>query len=98
MFGIKRKINEVIDTICGLLGRAVLKLHIPLRLALMGLSAYNAVRRRPVLRSEQLLRLNEDKAFEIDEARTCFGYQPLTFRDGIARELQALRSGPHGAS
>lgn len=83
--------NQVIDTVCDLLGRRVLKLHVPLRLALGGLWAYNAVRRRSAFRAEQLLRLNEDKAFSIDEARACLGYQPLTFREGINRELQALR-------
>jgi nucleoside-diphosphate-sugar epimerase len=82
--------NQVIDTITALLRRRVLKLHVPLRLAVLGLGAYNALRRRPALRSEQLLRLNEDKAFSIDEARACLGYQPLTFREGITRELQSL--------
>jgi nucleoside-diphosphate-sugar epimerase len=82
--------NRVIDTITALLRRRVLKLHVPLRLAVLGLGAYNALRRRPALRSEQLLRLNEDKAFSIDEARACLGYQPLTFREGITRELQSL--------
>jgi nucleoside-diphosphate-sugar epimerase len=84
--------NQVIDTVTPLLGRRVLKLHVPLRLAVLGLGAYNAVRRRSAFRAEQLLRLNEDKAFSIDEARACLGYQPLTFREGISRELQSLRS------
>ncbi|MFN0073158.1 MAG: SDR family oxidoreductase [Chloroflexota bacterium] len=90
--------NQVIDTICGLLRTHVVKLHIPLRLALIGLTAYNALRRRAVLRSEQLLRLNEDKAFSIDEAQIHLGYQPLTFREGIARELQAVRPRAGAAS
>jgi nucleoside-diphosphate-sugar epimerase len=84
--------NEVIDTVTGLLQRRVLKLHVSLRIAVLGLGAYNAVRRRSVFRAEQLLRLNEDKAFSIDEARACLGYTPLTFREGISRELQSLRS------
>jgi nucleoside-diphosphate-sugar epimerase len=83
--------NEVIDTVAGLLGRRVLKLHVPLPVALLGLRAYNALRRRAALRSEQLLRLNEDKAFSIHEARACIGYEPLTFSEGISRELQAVR-------
>ncbi|HEX3246935.1 MAG TPA: NAD-dependent epimerase/dehydratase family protein, partial [Chloroflexota bacterium] len=82
--------NDVIDTVSSELGRHVLKLHVPLRIALLGLGAYTALRRRAVLRSEQLYRLNEDKAFSIDDARACLGYRPLTFREGIARELQAL--------
>jgi len=83
--------NEVIDTVAGLLGRRVLKLHVPLQVALLGLRAYNALRRRAALRPEQLLRLSEDKAFSIHEARACIGYQPLTFSEGISRELQAVR-------
>jgi nucleoside-diphosphate-sugar epimerase len=90
--------NQVIDTISDLLGRRVFKLHLPLRLAVLALGAYNALRRRAALRSEQLLRLNEDKAFSIDEARACLGYQPLTFREGIAFELQSLRRKPSKAS
>jgi nucleoside-diphosphate-sugar epimerase len=84
--------NHVIDTVAKLLGRRVVKLHVPLRLAVLSLGAYNAVRRRSALRVEQLLRLNEDKAFSIDEAKACLGYTPLTFREGIWRELQSLPS------
>jgi nucleoside-diphosphate-sugar epimerase len=89
--------NQVIDTVSHQLGRHVLKLHVPLRLAVLALGAYNALRRRAALRLEQLLRLNEDKAFSIDEARVCLGYEPLTFREGIERELQSLRPAPSRA-
>ncbi len=41
--------NEVIDTVAGLLGQRVLKLHVPLRVALLGLGAYNALRRRAAI-------------------------------------------------
>jgi hypothetical protein len=40
---------------------------------------------------EQIHRLNENKAFPIDEARRDFGYDPIDFPTGIRREIEVLR-------
>jgi len=41
--------------------------------------------------AEQVLRLNEDKAFSYTEAQRDLDYKPLSFEDGIKLELNYLR-------
>lgn len=43
------------------------------------------------VKSEQVLRLREDKAYAYDVAREDLGYEPRTFEEGIALEVRRLR-------
>jgi len=86
--------NGVIDVVAARLGRRVLKLHLPLRLmAAMLAFAERGPVRLPV-RSEQLLRLGEDKAFDYSAASRDFGFAPLAFEEGISREIESMGLGP----
>jgi uncharacterized protein YbjT (DUF2867 family) len=51
---------------------------------------YERLSRHPRIRAEQLLRLGEDKAFDIDDAVRDLGYAPRPFADGIGAEARAL--------
>ena len=48
------------------------------------------------IKAEQLLRLNEDKAFSHAEAADTFGYSPIAFEQGIRQGIALLRSGGNG--
>ena len=50
------------------------------------------------IKAEQVLRLNEDKAFTHAEAAEAFGYSPIAFDQGIREEVALLRSGGDGLS
>ena len=82
--------KDIIDTICALLGRSVRKLHLPVRPVVAALSWTERLGMRAPLKAEQVLRLNEHKAFPYDEARAAFGYAPRTFDDGMREELRHL--------
>lgn len=71
-------------------GRRPLLLGVPLRPTIAAVRAYERVAPRPRLKAEQLERLAEDKAFDIDPARRDLGYAPRSFADGIAAEAAAL--------
>lgn len=82
--------NQVIDTVCRLLKRKVLKVHLPVRPIV---STLRICERRGWLlpiKAEQILRLNEDKVFDFKDAHQDFRYSPLTFGEGIALELQEI--------
>jgi nucleoside-diphosphate-sugar epimerase len=83
--------NEIVDIIADLLGRRVRKLHIPLRPVVALLNAAERAHVRLPVRAEQILRLNEDKAFPHDEAVRDFGFVTRTFAQGIAAEIAELR-------
>jgi len=82
--------NEVIDTICEILGKGVHKVHIPYHLSLSLVAISKLFQRNPRFTVGQVRRLNEDKVFDYSKAKKDFGYDPISFEDGIRREIQSL--------
>ena len=68
-------------------GRNVI-VKVPLSLSILGAKLYNAVSRNPVISVEQVLRMQEDKAFDFSDAERDFGYAPLSFEEGIVEEVR----------
>jgi hypothetical protein len=50
------------------------------------------------IKAEQILRLNENKAFSHAEAAATFGYTPMAFDQGIQQEVALFRAGGDGLS
>jgi nucleoside-diphosphate-sugar epimerase len=86
--------NEVIDTIAALLRKRVFKVRIPVAPVVGTLRLTERAGLRLPVKSEQLLRLNEDKAFDIGPALHDLGYAPFSFAEGIAREIRELGLAP----
>jgi nucleoside-diphosphate-sugar epimerase len=82
--------NEIIDTVARSLNRRVFKIHLPIAPMAGLLGALERARIRLPVKSEQILRLNEDKAFPYDEAARDLGFAPRSFAEGIAAEIAAL--------
>ena len=75
--------NEVIDTTGEVMGVRPVKIHFPHQVALAGIWCADRLGARFPVTAEQVRRLQEDKAFPIAEARSDFGYVPLTFRESM---------------
>ncbi|WP_165774615.1 SDR family oxidoreductase [Candidatus Viridilinea mediisalina] len=82
--------NQVISTICHQLQRKVYRLHMPTQPVIRLLLLVERFGLRPPLKAEQIMRLNEDKAFDYSEASRDFDYQPLSFSEGIRQEMLSL--------
>ena len=82
--------NDVIDTICRLLHRSVLKIHLPRAPVVAALTLAERTGLRCPIRSEQIQRLNEDKAFDHSRASEDFGFSPRSFEEGIRAELAGM--------
>jgi uncharacterized protein YbjT (DUF2867 family) len=82
--------NEVVDTIARLLARRRFALHIPMAPVVAILRAAERMGIRGPIRAEQILRLNEDKAFSSEEARRDFGFVSRSFAEGMANEIASL--------
>lgn len=83
--------NEVIYTIARQMKKRVVKTHFPTQPVVSLLRGFERIHVPLPLKSEQVLRLNEDKVFSYAEAERDFDYSPLSFEDGIKLELEYLR-------
>jgi uncharacterized protein YbjT (DUF2867 family) len=84
--------NEMIDTVSALLGRKTNKIHLPMKPVMFGLSFMEKAGVTFPIKTEQVLRLNEDKCFDYSMASYDFGFKPRTFLDGVRLELEELRN------
>jgi nucleoside-diphosphate-sugar epimerase len=83
-------LDAAIDAASAAVGRRRAKIHLPLAPVAWMLAAAEAVRLPLPVKSEQVLRLGEDKAFAHDDASRDFGFAPRAFEVGIAEEARAL--------
>lgn len=82
--------NELVDTISRLLAKKVVKVHVPLRPMLLLFGLYEKISACPKIKAEQLIRLNEDKAFSYGDARRDFGYAPQALEEVLRREIDDI--------
>ncbi len=83
-------LREVVEQAAAAVGRRPRLVGLPLGAAIVAVRAYERVVRHPRLRAEQIERLAEDKAFDIDSARADLGFSPRSFEDGIREEAGML--------
>ncbi len=83
--------RALVETAAGALGRKPRIVRLPLEPVRLALTAVERLRLPLPIRSEQVLRLREDKAYPYDRAERDLGYAPRTFREGIALEVARLR-------
>src|SRR5215212_9289939 len=80
--------NQVIDTIAGQMNKRVWKIHTPSSPVVSVLKFFERIRIPFPIKAEQVLRLNENKDFSYAEAERDFGFNPLSFEEGIKSELK----------
>lgn len=83
--------NQVLDTIAGLLGKRIWKVHVPSGPVVGLLRLIERLHLPFPIKAEQVLRLNEDKSFSYEEAQRDFGFEPLAFVEGVRIELDDHR-------
>lgn len=79
--------NQVIGTVASALGKRVWKLHLPYMPIVHLLQFTERMKFRLPIKAEQVLRLNENKAFSYEEARRDFGFSPRSFEEGLQTEI-----------
>ena len=81
--------NEVIDAIAKQMNKRVWKMHVPSKPVVSLLRFFERTQIPFPIKAEQVLRLNEDKDFSYTEAQQDFGFNPLSFEEGIRLELNS---------
>ena len=77
-------LNEFIDMVACLLGKRIIKLHIPLWLIYLCVKARELFPNAPVKWS-QIRNLSTKRVYDIDAAVQDFGYAPKSIEDGLAK-------------
>lgn len=83
----KLAFNEIIDTICKVLGKSRLKIHIPMSFMRLGALIAECIFPKPPITREQLLMLEEDNVTDNNALELVFGIKPVKFEDGIREYL-----------
>jgi len=83
--------RDLVLTAAGALGRKPRIFRLPLEPVRRALALAERARLPLPVKSEQVLRLREDKDYPYDEARDELGYAPRPFHEGIALEAARLR-------
>jgi nucleoside-diphosphate-sugar epimerase len=85
--------KDLISLVEKILGKPIKKIFIPLKLGvnLAGISEKLLSTRSPIKR-EQVLRLQEDKVFSHEKAKSDLGFSPRTLEEGLRQEVQIMRS------
>lgn len=84
---------EIIQTIKKQLNSRTIILKLPIGLSIFAAKVYNKIFKRAIISVEQVMRMQEDKAFSHKEADRDFGYNPLCFEEGIQEEVNEYLSG-----
>jgi uncharacterized protein YbjT (DUF2867 family) len=82
---------DLVKTAAGALGRKPRIVWLPLEPVRRTLVAAERMRLPLPIKSEQILRLREDKAYSYDKAKRDLGYAPRSFREGVVLEAARLR-------
>lgn len=82
--------EEIVDTILAKMNRSVLKINVDTNLAATIAKFAQKVPGFPVT-EEQVLRLQEDKVFDISTAVKELGFSPRSFEAGIGMEIEEMR-------
>jgi uncharacterized protein YbjT (DUF2867 family) len=82
--------NDLVQTVARLMGRRLRLMHIPARPAVKTLQLLEKMGLRIPIKAEQVLRLNEDKAFSWETASADFDFAPRTFARGVEAEIRSM--------
>ena len=83
--------GTLVQTAARALGKETRLVRLPLEPIRRALVLAEALRLPLPIKSEQVLRLREDKAYPYDEARRDLDYAPRSFGQGVALEVDRLR-------
>lgn len=84
--------KDIIKITSKTLGRKNIIIEVPLWISIIAAKVYNAVFGvKAIITVEQVLRMQEDKDFSYEEASRDFGYDPISFEEGIREEIEGLK-------
>lgn len=78
---------DLVSTVSKALKRNNRIIKLPLTFSLTAVWILNLIKKNAPVSVEQVLRMQEDKAFSYDDAKRDFNYSPISFEEGILEEV-----------
>lgn len=79
---------ELVRCVSEKLGKKTMIIKVPLSISIFAAKIYNKIDKAAIISVEQVLRMQEDKAFSYEAATQTFGYSPMSFEEGIEDEVK----------
>ena len=79
--------NELLKTVARVMQRNVTLIHLPYNISYLVIKFLNAIINNIPISTEQIMRMNEDKAYDYTESINDFGFSPVSFDEGITLEI-----------
>ena len=79
--------NELLKKVARGLQRNVTLIHIPYNISYLMVKFLNVIINNVPISTEQIMRMNEDKAYDYTEAINDFGFSPISFDEGITLQI-----------
>lgn len=83
--------NDIIKTVTSSLNTYCKIIHIPLNISILLANFFERLLARPIIKVEQIKRLNEHKAFTHDDAKKDLNFKPREFSEGILNEIKSMK-------
>ncbi|WP_427138230.1 NAD-dependent epimerase/dehydratase family protein [Psychrobacillus psychrodurans] len=80
--------KTLINIVSSKLHKKTVLISIPLGFSIFLAKVYNKITSKALISEEQVLRMQEDKAFPYDKATKDFGYNPIDYENGIDEEIK----------
>ncbi|UOQ45398.1 NAD(P)H-binding protein [Halobacillus salinarum] len=84
------KYEDLLIVTANQLKKKVLIIKIPLPISILLVSIYNKLSKKPKLKLEQVKRISEDKIFDYSNAETQFNFSPISFEEGIKKQIHSM--------
>lgn len=82
--------NQLIETVSLVLDKNIRMIHFSSEMIVNVLSLFEKFRIKLPIKSEQVLRLNENKDFDYSDATQDFGFSPISFFEGVGYEIAGI--------
>ena len=79
--------NELLKTVARGLHRNVTLIHVPYNISYLVVKFLNVIINNVPISTEQIMRMNEDKAYDYTESINDFGFSPISFDEGVTLEI-----------
>ncbi|MEI7616496.1 MAG: NmrA family NAD(P)-binding protein [Actinomycetota bacterium] len=80
--------NEMLQTVRKALGRNFRIIRLPIGASKFAVNVYKTIVKKSDFNSDQIERMKIDKAYPYEEACRDFGFAPMSFKEGIEKEIK----------